>query len=545
MSTPTISRPQFSEHEPVSNSNFTGTLHFLRLYLRRDRIALPLWILIFASAPGLYVASISGIYTSPEQLAMFAATTAASPAEIAMYGPIFNSSLGSVGVWKAGIYSTLIAIAVILTVIRHTRAEEENGRTELLDSTSVGRYSSLTAALIVAGTASIVTGILCTASLLTHNLPSAGSIAFGAALAGSGLVFTGVAAVAAQLSPSARVARGIAMSVLGLAFALRAIGDAGSGTLSWFSPLGWALQIRAYADERWWVLVPTVVTAVALTWVAYLLLRRRDVGSGLIAEREGPAVASAGLTGTLGLAWRMHRGTLAAWTIGLGFYGLLIGSAAKSVSGQIGDSQAIRDIIIRMGGSQSLEKSFIGYAFVMLGIAAAAFTVSASMRLYSEETAQRLEPVTAGTVSRIRWASSHIVFALLGPAIALLVAGVAAGVTYGIAIGDVGSALPSALGAAVVQLPAVWVLTGVTVLLFGMIPRFTPVAWGVLVGFLFIFMVGSLAQLPQWVLDLEPFTHAPKLPGAPFEAMPLVWLTLIAAALIATGLTAFRRRDLR
>ncbi|MDV8070626.1 ABC transporter permease [Rhodococcus sp. IEGM 1366] len=545
MSISMISRPKSRDPEPVSNSHFTGTLHFVRLYLRRDRIALPLWILIFASAPALYVASIAGIYTSPEQLAAFAATTAASPAEIAMYGPIFNASLGSVGVWKAGIYSTLIAVAAILTVIRHTRAEEENGRTELLDSTSVGRYSSLTAALVLAGGASVVTGILCTASLLTQNLPVAGSVAFGAALAGSGLVFSAAAAVAAQLTPSARVARGIAMSVLGAAFALRAIGDAGSGTLSWFSPLGWSLQIRAYADERWWVLIPTLLTAAVLTWVAYALLRRRDVGGGLIAEREGPAVASSSLAGTLALALRMQRGTLAAWTIGLGLYGLLIGSAATSVGGQIGDSQAIRDIITRMGGSQSLEKSFIGYAFIMLGIAAAAYSVSAALRLHSEETAQRVEPVTAGAVGRIRWASSHIVFALLGPASALLVAGLTAGGTYGIANGDIGSTLPSVLGAALVQLPAVWVLTGVTVFLFGVVPRFTPVVWGVLVAFLFIFLVGSLARLPQWVLDLEPFTHAPRLPGAPFELMPLVWLTLIAAALTATGLFAFRRRDLR
>lgn len=545
MSTTTISRRTAKGPEPVSSSNFTGTLHFLRLYLRRDRVALPLWILLFACAPALYVASVAGIYTSAEQLAAFAATTAASPAEIAMYGPIFNSSLGSVGVWKAGIYSTLIAVAVILTVIRHTRAEEENGRTELLDSTSVGRYSSLTAALILAGGASVVTGILCTASLLTQNIPVAGSIAFGAALAGSGLVFSAVAAVAAQVSPSARIARGIAMSILGAAFALRAVGDAGSGTLSWFSPLGWALQIRAYAGEHWWVLIPTLITAAALTWLAYALLRTRDVGGGLIAEREGPEVASSSLTGTLGLAWRMQRGTMVTWTVGLGFYGLLIASAATGVGGQVGDSRAIRDIITRMGGSSSLEKSFIGYAFIMLGIAAAAYTVSASMRLHSEETAQRVEPVTAGAVSRIRWAWSHIVFALLGPAIALLVAGVAAGVTYGISNGDTGSALPSIVGAALVQLPAVWVLTGVTVFLFGVFPRFTPVAWGVLVAFLFIFMVSSLAQLPQWVFDLEPFAHAPKLPGAPFAATPLVWLTLIATALIATGLVAFRRRDLR
>ncbi|NDV06807.1 ABC transporter permease [Rhodococcus sp. IEGM 248] len=545
MSTATVSRYRPVEPAPVSSSDFKGTLHFLRLFLRRDRIALPLWILIFAFAPALYVASIADIYTSDAQLAEFAATTAASPAQIAMYGPIFNSSLGSVGVWKAGIYYTLIGLVVILTVIRHTRAEEETGRAEFLDSTSVGRYSGLTAALLLAGGASVVTGILCAAALLARDLPMGGSVAFGTSLACSGLVFTAVAAFAAQVSTGARVARGVALTVLGIAFALRAVGDAGSGTLSWFSPLGWDLQIRPYADERWWVVVPSLVTAVVLTWAAYALLRRRDVGAGLIAERPGPTDASPALAGTLGLAWRMHRGTLAAWTAGLGLYGLLIGSAAKGIGGQVGDSQTIRDIITRMGGSQSLEESFIGYAFTMLAVAAAAYAISASLRLYSEENAQRLEPVTAGSVGRVRWASSHILFALLGPAVAMIVAGVAAGLTYGASIGDVGGALPDVIGAALVQLPAIWILAGVTVLLFGVVPRFTPVAWGVLVAFLLIFMVGSIAQFPQTVLNLEPFSHAPKLPGGQFEATPIVWLLLITVVLIVVGVAAFRRRDLR
>ncbi|EUA73339.1 ABC superfamily ATP binding cassette transporter membrane domain protein [Mycobacterium xenopi 4042] len=78
-------------------------------------------------------------------------------------------------------------------------------------------------------------------------MPSGGSLAFGAALAASGLVFTAVAAVAAQLSPSARFTRSAAFAVLAVAFSLRAIGDAGSGALSWLSPLGWSLQVRPYA----------------------------------------------------------------------------------------------------------------------------------------------------------------------------------------------------------------------------------------------------------------------------------------------------------
>ena len=46
-------------------------------------------------------------------------------------------------------FHVLIAVAVILTVIRHTRADEEAGRAELLDSTAVGRYAGLTAALLL------------------------------------------------------------------------------------------------------------------------------------------------------------------------------------------------------------------------------------------------------------------------------------------------------------------------------------------------------------------------------------------------------------
>lgn len=545
MSTATLSGRRPAESTPVSTTDFTGTLHFLRLYLRRDRIVLLLWIVIFSFAPVLYVDSIAGVYPSDAALAEFAATTAASPAQIAMYGPIFNSSLGSLGVWKAGAYYTLIAIAVILTVIRHTRAEEETGRAELLDSTVVGRYSGLTAALLLTGIASLVTGTLCATALLSRGLPVGGSVGFGVSLACSGLVFTGVAAVAAQLSSSARVARGIGLTVLGIAFALRAIGDAGSGTLSWLSPLGWDLQLRPYAGERWWVPFLSLATAAALTWSAYFLLRRRDVGAGLIAERPGPTSASPGLRGTFGLAWRMHRGTLVTWTVGLGFYGALVGSATKGISGQVGSSQTITDIITRMGGSQSLEESFIGYAFTMLGIAASAYAISATLRLYSEENAQRVESVLACSVSRIRWVTSHILFALAGPATAMLFAGVIAGITYGVSVDDLAGTLPKVIATALVQLPAVWLLSGITLALFGLVPKLAPTAWGVLVAFLLIFMIGSITTLPQVVLDLEPFSHVPKLPGAQFQAAPLLWLLSLTAVMIAVGIIAFRRRDLR
>jgi ABC-2 type transport system permease protein len=53
-----------------------------------------------------------------------------------------------------------------------------------------------------------------------------------------------------------------------------------------------------------------------------------------------------------------------------------------------------------------------------------------------------------------------------------------------------------------------------------------------------------LSGSPQWLLDLEPFAHTPRV-GDDFTAVPLLWLLAVDFALITLGVMAFRRRDLR
>lgn len=530
----------------TAETAFTGTRSLLRLFLRRDRIVLPLWVLLLSLPLGsVYVASIDSVYPDPQQRGVFAASVMASPAQRALYGNIYNDSVGATALWKAGIYHALIGVAVILTIIRHTRGDEESGRTELLDSAAVGRYAALTAALLLAFGASAATGLIGTASLLRTDVPPAGSMAFGAALAGSGLVFAAVAAVAAQLSASARTARGVAFAVLGAAFALRAVGDAGSGVLSWFSPLGWSLQVRPYAGERWWALCLHVLATLLFTVLAYRLLRDRDIGAGLLPERPGRPAAPGWLAGPLGLAWRLQRGPLVAWTVGLGLYALLAGSVVKGVGTEIGDSARIREIIDRFGGAASLEWAFIAISFSFLGVGAAAQAISATLRLHNEEVNSRAETLLAGSLSRFRWAASHLLFAVLGTAASLMTAGMVAGLVYGIAAGDVGAKLPGVLAAAAVQLPAVWLMTGAAMALVGLTPRFAPAAWAVLVGCVALYLLGSVDGMPQWVQDLSPFTHIPRVPGEPLRVAPLAWMLAAAATLAGLGLVGLRRRDIR
>jgi ABC-2 type transport system permease protein len=84
----------------------------------------------------------------------------------------------------------------------------------------------------------------------------------------------------------------------------------------------------------------------------------------------------------------------------------------------------------------------------------------------------------------------------------------------------------------------------VTVLLFGLLPRLTAVAWAALTICLLVGFVGTAMQLDQWMLDVSPFTHLPRLPGAEVTATPLVWLVAIAVVVGVAGLAGFRRRDL-
>ena len=74
-----------------------------------------------------------------------------------------------------------------------------------------------------------VLALLIAAGLIAVGLPAGGSFALGLAIGSCGLVFAAVAAVAAQLTGTARGARGLAIAVLGGVFVLQSAGAAAAG----------------------------------------------------------------------------------------------------------------------------------------------------------------------------------------------------------------------------------------------------------------------------------------------------------------------------
>jgi ABC-2 type transport system permease protein len=233
-----------------------------------------------------------------------------------------------------------------------------------------------------------------------------------------------------------------------------------------------------------------------------------------------------------------------SWTAGLALLGALIGSVASSVGDMARESTQLKDVLQRLGGEKGLSDAYIASAMVIFALAAAGYAIQATLRLRAEEESGRAELVLATAASRLRWATSHLLFGLLGPAVALLAAGTAEGLTYGLVGGDLGRQLPRVLAGALVQLPAVLVLSGIAMALFGLLPRLAPLSWAALAVAAFLVLFGPLLRLSQGLIDLAPFSHIPKVPGAAVSAAPLAWLLVIAAMLAAAGLAGFRRRDL-
>jgi ABC-2 type transport system permease protein len=545
--TTTLDRSTPAVHSGPSHS-LVGTWHLIRLALRRDRVTVPIWVVLLGVIPAATVSTYEKLYPTLAARMTLTAGLGASPSVKLIYGPAFDlSTSGGYTAWKYGAFLPLmLALACVFTVVRHTRAEEDSGRQELLASAVVGRFAALTAAVSLTGVASLATGLIATAGLIGVGLPAAGSLVFGLGMALTGWVAIGVAATAAQIVTYARTANGIGCAVVGGFYLLRAVGDASTdvGWLSWLSPIGWSTQLHAYTGERWWILGLFLAATAVTVGIAYVLLPRRDLGMGLIAARPGPATASARLRSPFALAWRLQRGVFLGWLIGFAVMGGILGALASGISGVVGDTEQIRQIFQRMGGTAGLTNSYLAALGGIFAAVASLYAVQATLRMRTEETANRVEPLLATSVGRLRWAAGHLVFALLGSALMMAVAGVAAGLFNGLLTHDVGGQVTSMLGATLAQVPAVWVVAGGAILLYGLRPALSGAAWGLAVVFLLISYIGPAADVGQPIMDLSPFTHIPKLPSAAFTATPLLWLLGITVVAYGVGLTAFRRRDI-
>ncbi len=534
---------------PTRGRALAGTGELIRLAVRRDRVLLPVGILGITLFAVSSAKATLALYPTAESLDAGIKTIFANPSAVALYGPITDpTDPDALAVVKTTMFgAVLLAIFGYAVVRRHTRSEEEDGRFELVGAGTVGRPAPLVAALAVAAGAVLLTCLLTGLGYAALGMDLRGSLASVSGWAATGLAFVGITAVAAQLASTARGCAGLAMGALGGFFLLRAVADSRPtvpGWVSWLSPVAWTSKADAFAGDRGWVVLLGVATLLGAAAIAFVLLQRRDLGAGLLPARRGRTHAGATLRGPVGLAWRLGRTGVIGWSIGLLIGGLVVGSLAASALDMFKDP-AIADLLRKMGGGQGLLGDvYLTTELGFIAIVAAAYGITVVLRWRSEETHGHSEQVLATATSRGRYAASHLLIALLGTAVLLTLLGLGSATgdaANGATLGGLGRVLPAAL----VRLPAVWVVVGVAVAALGWLPRWTAaISWGALAWCLVVGEFGGIFGLPGWLMNLGPFTHVPRMPVEPFSWEPTIWLSVVAFGLLAVGVAGHRRRDI-
>ena len=536
-------------------SGFTGTVRLVRLALRRDRFTLPAWIVGLAAFMAATTALFEDSYSRhPELLAQDTRMVVENPG-MRVLGLVTGPSVGGYTLHRDALtLAVLAAMMSVLAVVRHTRQSEELGREEMLGAGVVGRYASLTAATLVALAANVVLALALALGLVVAGQPVAGSLVGGASIAVVGVVFTGVAAVTCQLVSTSRGAIGLASAALGASFGLAALGNM-TGTVdstalrvtsawpTWLSPIGWGQQMRPFADNLWWPPVLGLLASASLFLLAVVLVGRRDVGRGMWAERRGSASASRAMLSPAGLVWRLQRGALLGWAVGMLGFGMIFGALSDQISGPKG---AATEWYASFGGDIDLVGAYWASMMQIAGTAVSIYVVTLMLRLHRDEAQGMLEPVLATAVSRSRWLGAYALNALAGAAVLMLGFALAMAVVGGSVLGGTGSLVVDLVGAALVQLPAIAVLGAAAVAVTALAPRWSAgVLWAlVLVSVVVGPMFGSSLGLPAWLLNLSPFTHVPNAPVAAVTPGPVLWLGAACVLLASVSVLAMRRRNL-
>lgn len=527
-------------------STYTGASRLIRLILRRDRIRLAVWISALAFTAIASAASIPPLYPDQRAIDDYARLFGDNPALVAFAGPghgFDDPNLGVILVNETQLWMMIgAALMSIFLVNRHTRADEDGERADLVLANVTGRHAPVVAAVTVVGAANVVLAGVCGVAFVILGYEVVGSIALAASIAVAGLSFVAVSALAAQLASTGRATLGLASGVLGASFAIRAFGDISGGWLKWLSPIGWAQEVRAFAEERWWPLGLGILWCVVLLNTARALFDRRDLGSGILPQRPGRGYAPAWLASPLGLAVRLHRASALAWIAGTFLIGLVYGSIGDDVAEMVEDNPVFADILAQQGGAD-VTASFLATCISQLALLSAAFTIAAVLRSRTEESEGRAEQVLALPVRRTAWLRGHVVVAAVGAVLVTASGGLGVGTSYAVVTGDLFQ-IPRMVVSALVTLPAVWVFASVAVALFGSSPRRSLLAWAALAATVVTQYFGALLGFPEWVLAMSPLRHVPGLPAERFEAAPLLALTLSALAFVAIGFRSFGARNL-
>ncbi|MGP4107710.1 ABC transporter permease [Virgibacillus sp. L01] len=529
----------------VNLYNKTGRLSWL--IVRLDRIRIPLWLIGLSFFTLIVPPAFASLYPSQADRDVMAETMM-NPAMTAMVGPgnLENYTLGAMNAHQMLLMTALVVgLMSILLVTRHTRANEEDGRTEMIQSLPVGRLSNLNATLLVLCVTNVVLALITSLGLYALGIESMGlegSLLYGAALGATGIFFAGVTGLFAQLSESSRGTIGFSITVLIIAYLVRAIGDVSNETLSGFSPLSWVTSTEVYSSNNWWPILLLIGTSIILFILANYLNAIRDLEAGFLPAKPGRKYAAPLLQSPIGIAFRLQRIGTISWAIGLLLMGLSYGSIFGDLESFFEGNEMLEKMLASKEGF-SVTEQFIPKLMIVMALLSTVPPVMAVNKLHGEEKKGRIEHLLGRAVSRTRLMASYLTISVVNGFVMLSLA--ALGLWgAGTAVMEEGLSLGMVYGAAIVYLPAMVVSISIAVLLIGFVPKWISFIWLYVFYSFVVLYLGGIFQFPEWVGNLSPFGHIPQLPIEDMNFMPVIILTLIAIILLIVGFIGYNKRDI-
>ena len=530
------------------SKHFANTGVLMRFILRRDRIRLLLWIFGISAFAIFIAALLPELYMAGTDKVVLAETMK-NPAITFMLGysaGLDNYTDGAVmGHFMLVFTAIFIAIMSILFVTRHTREDEEEGRTEMINSLQVGRLSFVTSSYILLVITHIITSLIIGFGIYaldyeTMNLE--GSLLFGIAIGTIGIFYASITVLFAQLVSNSRATLALSFAFLIIEYIVRGAGDVSASASSLISPLGLIVRTEVYVNNHYWPILILLGISLLVFLIALYLNSIRDLGAGLLPTRQGKSHASRFLRSPFALALKLQKTTIISWLLAMFVLGIAYGSLLGDLEGFVNNSEMILQMLPDFEG-MNLTESFITMLMTIVSVLGTIPVVMFVLKLSSEEKKTRTEPLLTSPISRNKLIYSYIVIGLVSAVLMQLASmiGLWSGAVFAMEDAIAFEVLFKALFA---NIPAMWIFVGVAVFLIGWFPRLTGITWVFLAYSFFVEYMGEMLKLPEWMNKVSPFYHIPSIPAEKFEATTLLMIMFIAFLLIGLGSIGYNRRDI-
>jgi len=530
---------------------FYNSSKLIRFILRKERISSSLWIIGLVLFSAILASSMANMFDEASRMALV--ETLKNPAMIAMMGPIYGIDNYTFGAMYSHTMLLWVVIAVavmnIFFVVRHTRADEDHGRIEVVRSLPSGRIANLHATMVSAVMINSVLAVLTAIGLAItgdDSMSFVSCILYGLILGSSGLLFAAIAALFAQVSNNAGGAIGYSLLSLGVFYIMRAAGDLKSEALSVISPLGLIQRTQIFVENNWWVLPILLLEFLAIATLAYWVNSKLDMNQGIIPVKQGKKRASAWLRSSFGLSYRLLRATIIIWFIVLFLLGASYGSIFGDIDTFIGENELYQNLV-GVNDDYSITVMYAVFVNKLMSLVCLIPLLMIALKARREESDGRAENVLTRAVSRQKYLLGYLSLAFVSSVLFQIATAVGMYIAASSALpnpDELGIGLGLLLRSNLIYLPALWVSIALAVFLTGILPKAANAIW-LFFGFSFIVVFfGLILNLPTWIEKLCPFSYIPLVPIDDVNYLTLGMLTFIAIVLSGIGFFGYRRRDL-